>query len=436
MKDLQINPLFKALIPPLTAEEYSLLKQSINEDGCRDTLKVWNDTIVDGHNRYEICRELEVEFETEEMSFLSEDYAMVWIINNQLGRRNMTDYQKAELVLKRKNILLGKGKEKMSDGGKGLSTLDKPSHNTQKEMAKDAGVSSGTMARIETIAKEATEEMKEQLRNGELKVGTAYRQLQEEKQHTENTSNSIFNKTTDDIELAKYTWDPVTGCQYDCPYCYAKDEAMKFTGHFNPEFHEDKLDAPYNTALDKENNRVLLCPSSDLFGEWVPDEQIQKIIDICKATPQWTYLCLTKNPKRYLNFIFPKNMWLGMTCDTQGRFDASLPVAKELKNRQSKQEWKDKGWKANIVFVAFEPLKENIIVKPRSQWRFDWVIIGGQSKTSGEPEFQPEWDWVKYLLATAQVFSLVYFKSNLTVRPRELPEEEYEDIEDQVEVSE
>jgi ParB-like chromosome segregation protein Spo0J len=71
MKDLQINPLFKALIPPLTAEEYSLLKQSINEDGCRDTLKVWNDTIVDGHNRYEICRELEVEFETEEMPFLS-----------------------------------------------------------------------------------------------------------------------------------------------------------------------------------------------------------------------------------------------------------------------------------------------------------------------------------------------------------------------------
>jgi DNA repair photolyase len=92
--------------------------------------------------------------------------------------------------------------------------------------------------------KEASEGTKERLRSGEVKIGTAYKQLQEEKQANENRSKATFNITNDNIEWAKYTWNPVTGCLYNCPYCYARDIAMRFTGHFKPEFHEKRLDAP------------------------------------------------------------------------------------------------------------------------------------------------------------------------------------------------
>ena len=49
--------------------------------------------IIDGHNRYEICQKEGLHFEIEEMSFETEQEAMVWIINNQLGRRNLEPFR-------------------------------------------------------------------------------------------------------------------------------------------------------------------------------------------------------------------------------------------------------------------------------------------------------------------------------------------------------
>lgn len=177
--DLTINPAFKSLIPPLRQEEYLLLRQSIDQEGCRDRIVVWNNTIIDGHNRYEICKALNVEFEIDDLEFSSEDEAKLWIINNQLGRRNLQPFQRIELVENKKDILLTKGKKKMSDAGKGLSTMNKPSHNTQKEIADEVGVSPATVGRAEVLMKEAPEEVKQELREGTKKIGQAYRELKE-----------------------------------------------------------------------------------------------------------------------------------------------------------------------------------------------------------------------------------------------------------------
>ena len=86
-----------------------------------------------------------------------------------------------------------------------------------------------------------------------------------------------FNKTNDNIGWAQWSWNPVTGCKHGCPYCYARDIAMRFDGHFNPTFRDDRLDAPKNTkpiVNTPSGGRVFVCSMADLFGTWVPNEWI------------------------------------------------------------------------------------------------------------------------------------------------------------------
>lgn len=104
---MKINSKFKSLIPPLSAEEYQQLEKNIIADGCRDPLVVWNGTLVDGHNRYEICSSHGVSYEYVEADFESEDEAIDWIIDNQLGRRNLSPDQASILRGKQYNRLKG-----------------------------------------------------------------------------------------------------------------------------------------------------------------------------------------------------------------------------------------------------------------------------------------------------------------------------------------
>ena len=87
--DLIIDPEFRDLIPPLNEEELKLLEASIVADGCESPLIVWNGVIVDGHNRYAICQKHEIPFAIQEKDFSSRDDAMLWMLRNQLGRRNL-----------------------------------------------------------------------------------------------------------------------------------------------------------------------------------------------------------------------------------------------------------------------------------------------------------------------------------------------------------
>lgn len=94
MRDLKINPEFQAIIPKLTDDEYSQLADSLIDEGCRDALVVWDNVIVDGHNRYAICCDLDIDFKTVNKDFASDDEAKLWIIKNQLGRRNLSDHDR------------------------------------------------------------------------------------------------------------------------------------------------------------------------------------------------------------------------------------------------------------------------------------------------------------------------------------------------------
>ena len=153
--ELTIKKEFKDLIPRLSKEEYELLTKSILSDGCRESILLWNGVIVDGHNRYEICTTNNVEFNTSDIDFTDDDAAKIWIIDNQMGRRNITEWVKFELSLKKKDILLKQGREKQKETLGGfkyessvLSIIDRTdeeeTHSTRKIIAEEIGKSTIT----------------------------------------------------------------------------------------------------------------------------------------------------------------------------------------------------------------------------------------------------------------------------------------------------
>ena len=98
---LKVDEEFKALIPPLSPDERKLLEENLLHDGCREPLCVWNKTILDGHNRYEICTRQQIPFKIAHIFLKSREEAIAWICSNQLGRRNITDESRRYLIGKR-----------------------------------------------------------------------------------------------------------------------------------------------------------------------------------------------------------------------------------------------------------------------------------------------------------------------------------------------
>lgn len=101
MVKLRIDPEFQNLISALSQEEYELLEQNIIRDGCREPISVWNDVILDGHNRYRICMQHNIQFAIVQIRMTSRQDAIAWICSNQLGRRNISDETRKYLIGKR-----------------------------------------------------------------------------------------------------------------------------------------------------------------------------------------------------------------------------------------------------------------------------------------------------------------------------------------------
>jgi hypothetical protein len=175
--ELKTRKLFADLIPPLSIEERGELENSIMDEGCRDAICVWNGVIVDGHNRYEICKRRKRAFRVKEMSFENDEAAVAWIIRNQFGRRNLTAMQRAELALKLKDAIAAEAKKRMLKGKKADPTqksAEGKGGETRDELAKMAGVSHDTIAKVEKIVEAAEPEVVEAARKGEMSINKAY----------------------------------------------------------------------------------------------------------------------------------------------------------------------------------------------------------------------------------------------------------------------
>ncbi len=218
------------------------------------------------------------------------------------------------------------------------------------------------------------------------------------------------------IEWCDSSWNPLTGCLHGCEYCYARRIANRYRGciessdgstpdkivslaermqattkdgtvrnasypfGFTPTLHEYRLTDPLTKGFGKT---IFVCSMADLFGDWVPDEWIEKVFDACKAASNHRYLFLTKNPARYIQLAekgkLPEDdiFWYGSTAT-----DTKMPVF-----------WSDK----HNTFVSIEPVLEPF---PKEEAgaefleKVDWAIFGAETGNRKD-KVVPERSWIE-----------------------------------------
>jgi transcriptional regulator with XRE-family HTH domain len=175
--NITINDELRTYVDPLTPAEHEALERSLLTEGCREALILWRDVLIDGHNRYAICSQHNIPFRTvQNDNFDSIEDVKLWMIDNQLARRSVTDFQRGLMALRKKEILAARVVQKTDDE---LQTeADQavpfaPPWNTRQEVARAARVSPNTISQIERIQKAAAPELVEAVRSGTISISSA-----------------------------------------------------------------------------------------------------------------------------------------------------------------------------------------------------------------------------------------------------------------------
>ena len=240
------------------------------------------------------------------------------------------------------------------------------------------------------------------------------------------------------IEWCDMTWNPVTGCLHNCPYCYARRIANRFGGasethynecvgeecqwcteetgkthdltepiydvdrghnapypfYFDPTFFRYRLDEPQKV---KKSQKVFVCSMADLFGDWVPDEWIEEVFKACEAAPQHKYLFLTKNYDRYEHIInsglitVHDNYWFGTTVTTTdgGAYRRGQGIN---------------------TFASIEPILERFN-GCKAELLPSWVIIGAETGNR-KGKVIPEKEWIDNIVSGCHEAGAPVFMKN------------------------
>jgi hypothetical protein len=176
----------KAYIDPLTPDEHEALERSLLNEGCRDALVLWGDLLVDGHNRHAICQKHGLPFQTAQSTLFKDiDDVHLWMIEQHLGRRSVSDFQRGVLALRKREILVQRKADRSASGNTANdgashdisdeSPAPSPSNTlrTREDIAKAARISSSQVVLIEKIQKQATPELVAALKAGSISINAA-----------------------------------------------------------------------------------------------------------------------------------------------------------------------------------------------------------------------------------------------------------------------
>lgn len=439
------------------------LVQSVREKGILNPLLIaYDNTIINGHRRWDAAKKVGLS-DVPVVVFPSEDELDILEALIESNRqRQKTNEQKAREAQALRYIHEKREKTNSFSSGLQTATNDVPkvpyqkigehigaSHNFAKEAiavidAVDALAEQGKAREAEQLRREMNQSVKkayERAREaGHIVVETRQTPPKPEPKLADHitldewramsfdergqaiidgreSTRTKFNwQDENNIEWALWSWNPITGCKHNCPYCYARDIAERFYPQkFEPVFLPERLAAPFNTPMKPEAEydigykNVFTCSMADLFGKWVPDEWITAVLDVIRQAPQWNFLFLTKFPIRLSQFDFPDNAWVGTTVDCQARVKNAEDAFRKIN--------------AKVKWLSCEPLLEPLQFSDLGM--FQWIVLGGSSKSTQTPEWRPPRQWINDIQDKARsVGCMVYEKTNLLERIREYPGQE------------
>jgi len=292
---LNINNKFKNLIPPLEKEEYDTLKNSIISEGCREPLTLWNGTIIDGHNRYRICSQKGIKFKTMNKNFKNEGEAIIWMIDNQLGRRNISKYNRTILALKKEKILRPIAERKYKETvGKpiksGQNSAPIPKFKVREKIAKLAKVSHDTVSRVKYIEKQAPKEIKRKLAKGDETINNAFlnlrrKEIEDKREQERKEDKKKAKKIKSPEELFKEV--KFTTIVIDPPWDWGDEGDVNQLGRAKPNYNtlslEELKKLPINNLTKKDAHIYL----------WVTNRSLPKGFELLKEWGFRYIVCLT-----------------------------------------------------------------------------------------------------------------------------------------------
>lgn len=197
-EEIVVLPELKAYIDPLTPDEYDALERSILDEGCRDALVLWGNVLVDGHNRFGICQKHGLPFQTiQNERFQNMEDIHLWMIDQHLGRRSVSDFQRGVLALRKREIIAERRAAAAAavNAAKAESSAEAPwdgdtdpavaqalantpkvpdqALDTREALARAARLSAGQVKMIETIQEKAAPEVVAAVKAGELSLNAA-----------------------------------------------------------------------------------------------------------------------------------------------------------------------------------------------------------------------------------------------------------------------
>jgi len=434
-----------AASPELTDDEYKTLSDSIRDKGlANDVLLDPDGLLVDGWHRLKACHE-----HSQELRFKTvhgDAWEHVWVQN--FAHRSPTTWDRSLFGTRWQDHESAAAKERHAElagrpkaNGGNVSTVSETTGKSRDKAGERVGVSGRSIDKAADIIKHRPD-LIPKLNSGEMTLEKASKEAKATKKskpsapkppkETSKTMTSVitsggvvseiplpkkvvFNSTTDAVDWAKWTWNPVTGCEHGCTFCYARElansERLKpyYPNGFEPTYHEYRLAAPLNThkpdSDDPTAGRVFVCSMADLFGKWVPVEWIRSVFSACQESPEWEYLFLTKWPARYSKMPLLPGAWYGSSVIQQSDVTRVEKAMSKFKTPNA------------VKWVSLEPMTSPIVFNDLS-W-CDLMVIGSQTSTTQPggvhvPEVAPEFDWVVDVVNQCREAGVPYYlKANL-----------------------